>query len=131
MTTTTLSRLATAPVYAVLPAEDIERARTFYGETLGLKVEAMPSGEVVVHAGSGTRFLVYERARTTAEHTVMTFWVEDLRAVMSELGSRGVVFEEYDLPGLKTTGGIAESASELAAWFTDPEGNIINLAQVI
>jgi len=129
MITTTTSRLAAAPASAVLPAEDIERAKKFYRQTLGLEVEELPGGEVLVHAGGGTRFMMYERARTIAEHTVMSFWVENLHAVMDELRSRGVVFEEYDLPGLKTVGGVAESPSELAAWFTDPEGNIINIVQ--
>lgn len=130
MTTATTTRLATAPAYAVLPAEDIARAKSFYHDTLGLEVESVPTGEFYVHAGQGTRILVYERARTVAEHTVLSFLVEDLHAVMDELRSRGVVFEEYDIPGLTTIGGIAESDYELGAWFTDPEGNIISIAQV-
>jgi len=130
MTPITVSRLATSPAYAVLPAEDIHRAHRFYEETLGLEVESPSATELYVSAGSGTKFMIYERARTKAEHTVMTFLVDDLKAAMSDLVSRGVKFEEYDLPYLKTVGGIAESPTELAAWFTDTEGNIINLAQM-
>ena len=130
MTTTTVSRLATAPAYAVLPAEEITRAKRFYGETLGLEIEEVPGGDVVVHAGGGTRFLIYERARTIAEHTVLSFWVEDLHAVMDELRSRGVIFEEYDLPGLTTVGGVAEVPGMRSAWLTDTEGNIINIGQL-
>ena len=130
MTPITVSTLATSSAYAVLPAEDIGRARKFYEEKLGLEVESPSSSEFFVSAGSGTKFMVYERARTKAEHTVMTFVVDDLKTTMSDLASRGIVFEEYDLPSVKTVGGIAESPTELAAWFTDSEGNIINLAQM-
>ena len=130
MTTGTLSRLSTAPAYAVLPAEDLNRARHFYGETLGLSIEEMPGDSFIATAGSGTRVLVYKRARTTAEHTVLTFVVEDIRDVVSDLKSRGVTLEEYDMPGLKTVDGIAEMEGELAAWFVDTEGNIVNVAQM-
>ena len=132
MTPMTLSKLATAKVYPVLPAEDIHRAHKFYAEVLGLEVEPVSGGpELFVHLGGGTKIYMYERARTVAEHTVATFLVEDLRATMAELRARGVTFEEYDLPsGLKTIDGVAESPTELAAWFTDSEGNIISVAQM-
>ncbi len=131
MTPLTITRLSTAPVYAVLPAEDIHRAHRFYWEVLGLDVEMLPSGEeLLVSAGDGSRILIYQRARTLAEHTVATFIVEDLRASVSELRERGVRFEDYDLPGLKTVDGIFESPTELGAWFTDSEGNTISVAQM-
>ena len=70
MTTTTTTRISTARAHAVLPAEDLARARRFWGETLGFVIEEMPgSSEFLVHAGGDTRILVYERARTVAEHT--------------------------------------------------------------
>ena len=130
MTTATLSRLSTAPASAVLPAEDLERARAFYTETLGLSVIDMPGDQFMVSAGGGTRVLVYKRARTTAEHTVLTFMLDDIHAAVSDLRTRGVVFEEYDLPGIKTVDGIADSEGMYAAWFRDSEGNIINIAQM-
>jgi len=130
MTTETKSLLSTAPAYPVLPAEDLERARSFYAEMLGLPIEDMGDGQFIVTAGSGTRILVYARPRTTAEHTVLTFVVDDLHAVMADLKGRGVVFEEYDLPGLKTVDGVAALGEELAAWFVDSEGNILNVAQM-
>jgi len=131
MTTTTMSRLTTAPAYGVLPAEDLGRARSFYHDTLGFEVsEDVGPGQFIVHAGSDSRFLVYERARTRAEHTVLAFIVDDLKTVVSDLRSRGVVFEEYDLPGLRTVDGIAKMGDGSGAWFTDPEGNIINIAQM-
>ena len=131
MTTSTITRLTSAPSHAVLPAEDLARARSFYSDVLGLEVSEVSSGgQFFIHSGSGTKVLVYERPRTVAEHTVLTFLVDDVRATVAELRSRGVVFEEYDMPGLKTVDGIAEMSGELGAWFTDPEGNIINIAQM-
>jgi predicted enzyme related to lactoylglutathione lyase len=130
MTTATTTRLAASPVYAVLPAEDIERARHFYSEVLGLEVSSISEPDYfLVHAGGGTQFMVYKRARTVAEHTVAGFEVDDLDAVMTELRSRGATFEEYDLPGLRTVGGVAEEPGSRSAWLTDTEGNIISIME--
>lgn len=129
VTTSTITRLTTAPAYAVLPAEDLERARAFYEDTLGLRVTDLTGEQFLLHAGSGTQVLVYQRERTAAKHTVMSFVVDDVRATVSELKSRGVTFEDYDLPGIVTHDGIAEMEDgTTAAWFTDPEGNIVNIS---
>jgi predicted enzyme related to lactoylglutathione lyase len=131
MTPTTMSHISTAVVYPVLPAESLSRARSFYHDTLGFEVRDMPElHQFVISAGGGTGLVVYERAHTKAEHTVATFLVEDLHSTMEELRSRGVTFEEYDLPGLKTVGGVATVGGEEAAWFTDTEGNIISVAHM-
>lgn len=132
MTPTTLSRVGAAQAYGVLPAENLARARAFYGDTLGFEIQEMEtSGSFLVAAGGGTRFLVYERARTTAEHTALTLLVDDLDSVVSDLRSRGVRFEDYDIPGLKTVEGIASmDGGGRSAWFTDPEGNIIAVTQM-
>ncbi len=131
MTTSTMTRLTTAPAYAVLPAEDIDRARAFYHDSLGLEVSEVSSGrQFFIHSGSGTKVLVYERPRTIAEHTVLSFVVDDVRATVAELRSRGVLFEEYDMPGLVTTDSVAEYPDGWGAWFTDPEGNIVNIVQM-
>lgn len=130
MTTATTTRLAASPVHPVLPAEDIERARHFYSDTLGLEVSSLSDSDYfLVHAGGGTQFMVYRRARTVAEHTVAGFEVDNLGAVMTELKGRGVTFEEYDLPGLHTVGGVAEMPGSRTAWFTDTEGNIISIME--
>ena len=131
MTTSTITRLRTAPAYAVLPAEDLDRSRSFYHDTLGLEVSEVSSGrQFFIHSGEGTKVLVYERPRTVAEHTVLSFVVDDVRATVAELRSRGVRFEEYDMPGLVTTDAIAEYSDGWGAWFTDTEGNIVNIAQM-
>ena len=100
------------------------------GETLGFAIEETPeSSQFLVHAGGDTRILVYERARTVAEHTAAELIVDDLRATVEELRSphrlRG-----YYLPGLKTVDGIVDMGGQVAAWFTDPEGNIISVAEM-
>ncbi|MDH4139986.1 MAG: VOC family protein [Coriobacteriia bacterium] len=129
MKPTTISPIATAHAMAVLPAEDLARARHFYHDTLGFDIQDMPEEhQFLIVAGDDTRVLVYERARTVAEHTAAAFTVADLHAVVQDLRSRGVQFEEYDLPGLKTVDGIAEGAWGQSAWFIDPEGNIISLS---
>lgn len=133
MTTTTPTVLATARVGALLRADDLDRARKYYSEMLGFEVEDDPSaGQFVVRAGGGTRFAVYERPGLPAPaNTTLGFEVEDFSAAMEELRSRGVVFEEYDLPeiGLKTEHGVAATESGKVAWFLDSEGNILSIMQ--
>ncbi len=133
MTPTTTTRIASATAYAVLPAEDLARARAFYHDTLGFGVEDMPDADAfLIHAGGDSRVLVYHRARTVAQHTVAGFAVEDLESTVSDLKEHGVRLEEYDLPGLKTVDGIATMPSgEKSAWFTDTEGNILAINQML
>jgi predicted enzyme related to lactoylglutathione lyase len=131
MTPTTMTLISSAHVYPVLPASDLARARTFYHDTLGFEIKDMPAAhQFLIHAGEGTGLLVYETSPTKAEHTVATIVVDDLSAAMSDLRSRGVKFEEYDLPTVKTVNGVASIEGEQSAWFTDTEGNIISLAHM-
>ena len=132
MLTATKTALSTAHVSAVLPVVDIDRAMKFYGEVLGLEVTPLTGmpGYFTAAAGSGTAILLYKREATKAEHTVAVFRVSDISSVVSELRSHGVVFEEYDLPGLKTVGGIAEAGPSKAAWFKDSEGNTISVTEM-
>jgi catechol 2,3-dioxygenase-like lactoylglutathione lyase family enzyme len=115
---------------AMLPATDMARARKFYEETLGLpQARVRPNGEARYLAG-GTEFALYPRsAPTRADHTALSFEVKDLAGEMKTLRARGVRFEDYDLPGLKTQNGVCVLGSERAAWFKDPEGNILCLHQ--
>ncbi len=117
-----------------MPAVDLQRAVKFYEETLGLRItrrEEEPSRGAVVQAGGGTSFYLYERSSTKADHTVAGFVVDDVDAVVDGLKKRGVVFEDYDSPDLKTTNNIAvfrtSSGQAKAAWFKDPEGNILDV----
>ena len=118
-------------VAAVLPAKDIARARNFYENVLGLDApEAMDDENLMFRCGNGTGFLLYQTDNAgTAKNTQMGWDTDNIEAEMEELRSRGVTFEEYDFPGLKTENGIATNAVGKAAWFLDTEGNILNIYQ--
>ena len=129
--------LAESDVATRLPAQDLERARRFYAEKLGLEpVEERPGG-LLYRCGRGT-FALFQSAGTAAgTHTQMGWEVADIAATVAALRSRGVVFEEYDLPGLETHDGIAEiqgnypskGTGEYGAWFRDSEGNLLGIGQ--
>jgi catechol-2,3-dioxygenase len=116
-------------VAATLPAEDLPRAIKFYTEKLGLKkLDSPEEGTALLEAGKGSQVFIYQRARTKAEHTAATFYLDDLEGTVKALAAKGVKFEQYDFPNFKTNElGIAETAETKAAWLTDPEGNIIAL----
>jgi catechol 2,3-dioxygenase-like lactoylglutathione lyase family enzyme len=122
--------LTHAKATAMLPVVDMARARAFYEKTLGLPApKVRPNGEARYDAG-GLSFALYPRtAPTRADHTALSFEVEDISGEMKALRTRGVRFEEYDLPGLKTTNGVCVLGAERAAWFRDPEGNILCIHQ--
>jgi len=115
---------------AMLPVLDMARARRFYEETLGLPAARVPpNGEARYDLG-GNSFALYRRATPTrADHTALSFEVRDIAVEMRELRGRGVRFEDYDLPGLKTVEGVCVLGAERAAWFRDPEGNILCIHQ--
>ena len=123
--------LSTAPVGPTLPVVDMARAKAFYVGTLGLKVVSESPAGTTLAAGGGTQILLYPRAEATkAEHTAAGFNVDDVAAEVRELRAKGVTFEEYDMPGLKTEDGIAQLGPFSAAWFKDTEGNIIGIGDV-
>jgi catechol 2,3-dioxygenase-like lactoylglutathione lyase family enzyme len=130
-----MAGLADTLVCGVVRAESYERAKEFYTEALGLKQGQEfpgPGGGGMFEAAGGTMLMVYGRPGSRApENTALAFGVAPARfdTVMSELRSRGVAFEDYDIPdiGLKTTGGVAEMDGMKSAWFKDSEGNILNL----
>ncbi len=127
-----VTTLANALVCANVPTSDLQRARHFYEETLGLKAAISDERRGVYYqAGGGTMLNLYERQHTTAEHSVATFLVENLEDVMSDLRSRGVSFEEYDLPDLKTENGVySDQTGFKVSWFKDPDGNILGIEQL-
>jgi catechol 2,3-dioxygenase-like lactoylglutathione lyase family enzyme len=132
--------LDTAKVATRLPAHDLERARAFYSEKLGLEPVEERDGGLLYRCAAGEFALFATAGKPSGEHTQMAFEVEDIEAVVGELLERGVVFEEYDFPGLKTVEGIAEvegnypskgGKGERAAWFRDCEGNLFGIGQPI
>jgi catechol 2,3-dioxygenase-like lactoylglutathione lyase family enzyme len=121
--------LATSNVFATIPAQDLERAKSYYADKLGLKPEEERPEGIRYRCGTG-EFLLFESTGTASgDHTQLSWEVDDLEAAVEELRGRGVVFEEYDLPGFKTVNGIAEIAGEKGAWFKDSEGNLFAIGQ--
>ena len=119
--------LKSFPVITTLPVTDFDRARAFYKDKLGLT----PTGPQrdLFECGAGTMFILASMGSKPGGHTQMSFAVDDVRAVVKQLKSKGVVFEEYDLPDLKTVDSIAERPDFKAAWFKDSEGNMIGIGQ--
>ena len=120
------------PVTAILPVINMERARRFYEKQVGLRAGALkPDGKFVYRCG-GTEIALFSRSGgTKAEHTALSFRVADIAGTIRELAGRGVKFADYDLPGLKTVEHVCVLGSEKAAWFQDPEGNILCLHEDI
>jgi predicted enzyme related to lactoylglutathione lyase len=120
-----------ATAHATLPAMDVKRAAAFYTEKVGATVSATSEGGTFFSVGDSI-FSIYPTPNPNrGGHTQMGLRVPDVRAAVEELRSRGIVFEEYDFPGLKTVDGIADiGVGGGAAWFKDTEDNIIGVIQV-
>jgi catechol 2,3-dioxygenase-like lactoylglutathione lyase family enzyme len=122
--------LSERPIHATIPATDLERARAFYGDRLGLTPAREEPAGLVYETPGGAWFRLYRTPYAgTAQHTIAGWDVEDIEAEVAELKARGVVFEEYQSEQLRTVDGIATTQGGLAAWFRDSEGNILGLAQ--
>ena len=119
---------------AVLAAHDIARARAWYAEKLGLEPAiSLDEMGTDIYVINGAQFTIYQTPSAgTARSTALALVVADLKGTMTELRSRGVVFEDYDIEdGPKTVDGIAaDETGGAAAWFTDSECNIVNLVQL-
>jgi predicted enzyme related to lactoylglutathione lyase len=125
--------LAVYPIHTPLPATDLERAKRFYAEKLGLTPEReVPDVRdgLFYRCGGGTRFLLFPSEHAASgTHTQMTWNTHDIEADVARLKARGVVFEEYDTPDLKTVNGVATIGQSKGAWFKDSEGNLLALGQ--
>jgi len=120
--------LMDAPVTTMLPVKDLERARRFYEGSLGLRPGGLkPDGKFTYECGGTTLALFPKEGGTKADHTAVSFRVPDIAASIAELKQAGVVFENYDFPGLKTVEHVCVLGAEKAAWFLDTEGNILCL----
>lgn len=116
-------------VAMMLPVTDVDRARSFYTDSLGLEFTSTnDEGSAMYALEGGTTLLLLPRPGSTpSESTVMSFEVDDIVAEITELEDHGVVFENYDLPDLTTVDHIAAMGSEKAAWFKDTDGNVLCL----
>jgi catechol 2,3-dioxygenase-like lactoylglutathione lyase family enzyme len=122
--------LADARIAANVPVSNLEEAVSFYGEKLGLSLFERGEGEPYARfAGADeTKLGVYEsKTAGQSKHTLASFVVDDVRSVVDELKAKGVTFEEYDMPGMKTEDGVASMGDTRAAWLKDPDGNILEI----
>jgi catechol 2,3-dioxygenase-like lactoylglutathione lyase family enzyme len=140
MTADDRNMLARGRVATRLPAQDLDRARRFYAEQLGLEpVDERPGG--LLYRCGGTDFALFQSTGASpGTFTQMGWEVDDIETAVSRLRERGVVFEEVDVPGLRTENGIAEVAGnypsknargERAAWFRDSEGNLLGIGEPV
>jgi catechol 2,3-dioxygenase-like lactoylglutathione lyase family enzyme len=131
--------LDNARVSTRIPAQDLARARAFYAEKLGLEPAEEREGGLLYVCAAGEFGLFESAGSASGDHTQMAFEVDDIETTVREMRARGVVFEEYDLPGLKTVDGIADiegnypskGKGERAAWFRDSEGNMFGIGEPV
>ena len=122
--------LQDAPMYAYIPAKDMARARKFYEEKVGLKPTEQTNGGVVYSFGKGTAAFLYPTPNAGTSQASQAFWsVADVDREIEALKARGVVFEDYDMPGERSPLGAITAGGAKAAWFKDSEGNIMALIQ--
>lgn len=118
--------LSDSTVTTMLPVKDMARARAFYEGCLGLKPGGLkPDGKFVYMVAGSTLALFPKPEGTKADHTAISFQVPDIATSIEQLKHAGVVFEDYDFPGLKTVNHVCVLGAEKAAWFKDTEGNYL------
>jgi predicted enzyme related to lactoylglutathione lyase len=117
-------------MYSYIPVKDVSRARKFYESKVGLTPAREEAGGVVYECGANTACFLYPTPNAGTSKASQAYWqVTDVEREVADLKKRGVVFEEYDMPGIKTVNGIASADGAKAAWFKDTEGNILALIQ--
>ena len=126
--------LSGARIGAVIPVSDLERGIEFYGQTLGLgtpeRDEIPENPGARFHVGGGELYLYKSVGAGQSRHTLCAFEVDNIEQEVEDLRSRGVTFEEYDMPGMKTESGVVQMSGDIkGAFFKDPDGNIIGLGQ--
>jgi catechol 2,3-dioxygenase-like lactoylglutathione lyase family enzyme len=121
--------LSSSIVTTMLPVKDVQRARAFYEGKLGFTPEGpRPDGKYLYRCAGGAVIALFPKeGGTKAEHTALSFQVRDIAGTVRELERAGVVFEDYDLPGLRTVDHVCVVGAEKAAWFRDTEGNFLCL----
>jgi catechol 2,3-dioxygenase-like lactoylglutathione lyase family enzyme len=129
--------VANSRISTTLPVVDMNRAKKFYRDTLGLRIKMEDEMGVGFETNAGCDIYLYQRSPTKADHTVLAFEVENIESEVRELRNKGIKFEEYDIPEMhiRTVNGIASYTSKdwetKSAWFKDPEGNILSLVQMV
>ena len=122
--------LRNTPIVPYIPVADLVRARKFYEEKVGLKSREVYAAGVIYECGKGSWVFMYPSPGAGTSKASTAFWaVDDVESEVAELKARGVVFEEYDMPNLKTVNSIATAGGAKTAWFKDSEGNILAISQ--
>jgi catechol 2,3-dioxygenase-like lactoylglutathione lyase family enzyme len=122
--------LKDAPIVPYIPVADVARARRFYEDKVGLTPKEEYAGGVIYECGNGSWVFLYPSPGAGTSKASTAFWaVADVEAEVAALRARGVTFEDYDLPGLKTENSIATGGGARTAWFKDTEGNILAVSQ--
>ncbi len=122
--------LQSSPLYSYIPVRDVARARAFYEKKLGFTPASEQAGGVTYKFGKDTACFLYPTPNAGTSKASQAFWqVEDVDREILELKSRGVVFEDYDMPGQKSPSGAITAGGAKAAWFKDTEGNILAIVQ--
>jgi predicted enzyme related to lactoylglutathione lyase len=124
--------LQRSPMYAYIPARDLSRARHFYEGMLGWVPKAEQAGGVFYEFAGGSGCFLYLTPNAGTSAASQAFWsVDDVDREIAELKDKGVVFEDYGMPGEKTPGGAVIAGGAAAAWFKDSEGNIMAVVQPV
>jgi len=120
------------PLYAYIPAKDVARARRFYEDKLGFRPNEEVAGGVAYEFGNGTSCFLYPTPNAGTSKASQAFWqVDDIEREVADLKSRGVEFENYDMPGQRSPSGVITADGARAAWFKDTEGNILAIIQSV
>jgi catechol 2,3-dioxygenase-like lactoylglutathione lyase family enzyme len=125
--------LSISSVMPTIAVDDLDRAITFYSDTLGLSVRRLEgeAAAALVEVGDSDRLLLYQSTYRRGETTYASFLCDDVESTVRELRDKGVTFEEYDFPGLKTVNGIATTGDLKTGWFRDSEGNVLAISNEV
>jgi len=117
--------------FSSFSVDNIEKAKEFYGKTLGLEVKDQPEGSIGLKVGDGKEVMLYPKPNhVPATFTVLNFPIENIDKAVDDLTKRGVVFQHYDFGGIKTDPkGIMRGNGPNIAWFADPAGNILSVIE--
>jgi catechol 2,3-dioxygenase-like lactoylglutathione lyase family enzyme len=124
-------KIAQADVVAMVAVKDLDAAKEFYGDKLGLEQAMEGPAGIAYKSGSGTLFVYPAPTAGTNQATSANWQVDDIESVVAELKDKGITFEKFDVPGAKQEGDISVMGANMkAAWFKDPSGNILGLTQM-
>jgi catechol 2,3-dioxygenase-like lactoylglutathione lyase family enzyme len=122
--------LSDKKTYTTIPVSDLERAQRFYSEILDMHADMVTEGGIMYSSG-GTQFFVYPSGYRASGHTQMSWLVGDIESEAAALKEKGISLEEFDRPGITSSGGIYQSGPNVkTAWFKDPDGNLLGLTQI-